>query len=130
MPTLPKSGAVIFAKDLPRLAKFYAGAAGLSIVLTERKLIVLESPSQHLVLHGLPAGVARAIKLSSPPQWRTNTAVKLVFAVASIARVRAEVAALGGELNPKQKEFVARGFRACDGCDPEGNVIQFREPAV
>ena len=68
MPTLPKSGAVIFAKDLPRLAKFYAGVAGLTIVLTEPKLIVLESPSQHLVLHGLPASVARAIKLSSPPQ--------------------------------------------------------------
>jgi hypothetical protein len=26
--------------------------------------------------------------------------------------------------------FEARGFRACDGHDPEGNVVQFREVAV
>jgi hypothetical protein len=26
-----------------------------------------------------------------------------------------------------EKEFEARGFRACDGYDPEGNVVQLRE---
>lgn len=28
-----------------------------------------------------------------------------------------------------REEWAARGFRACDGVDPEGNVLQFREPA-
>jgi hypothetical protein len=55
--------------------------------------------------------------------------VKLVFAVPSIAQARAWAPALGGELNPPEKMFEARGFRACDGHDPEGNVIQFREDA-
>jgi hypothetical protein len=27
------------------------------------------------------------------------------------------------------KEWSARGFRACETVDPEGNVIQFREDA-
>jgi hypothetical protein len=38
-------------------------------------------------------------------------------------------AGAGGELNPPDKEFAARGFRACDGHDPEGNVLQLREIA-
>lgn len=28
------------------------------------------------------------------------------------------------------KEWEARGFRACDGRDPEGNVLQVREAAA
>jgi predicted enzyme related to lactoylglutathione lyase len=129
MSNLPKSGAVLFAKDLPRVAKFYEGVAGLSVVHSEAEVIVLESPGQQLVLHGLPARVALAIQIGSPPKLRTDTAVKLVFAVASIAQARADAVAFGGEVNAQKKEFAARGFRACDGHDPEGNVIQFRENA-
>ena len=38
-------------------------------------------------------------------------------------------AALGGQIGPKQKQWTARGFTACDGFDPEGNVFQVRETA-
>jgi predicted enzyme related to lactoylglutathione lyase len=124
---LPKPGAVLFAKDLPRLAKFYEGVAGLSVAHSEPEVIVLESSHQQLVLHCIPPRVAQTIEISSPPKLRTDTAVKLVFAVASICEARANAAAFGGGVNPKKKEFEARGFRACDGYDPEGNVIQFRE---
>ena len=34
---------------------------------------------------------------------------------------------LGGRVKPVHDEWEARGFRACDGHDPEGNVIQVRE---
>jgi predicted enzyme related to lactoylglutathione lyase len=81
------------------------------------------------VIHGIPDRIAKTIEITSPPARRTDMAVKLVFPVASIDDARLKAPALGGELNPKKKEFVARGFRACDGCDPEGNVIQFRELA-
>ena len=47
----------------------------------------------------------------------------------SLAEARARAPALGGRLAPAGKEWAARGFRACDGVDPEGNVVQFREPA-
>ena len=38
-------------------------------------------------------------------------------------------AVLGGEVWPVDREWEAasRGFRACDGRDPEGNVFQVRE---
>jgi predicted enzyme related to lactoylglutathione lyase len=121
---------VLFAKDLPRVAKFYEGTAGFSTVHTDAGLIVLESASQQLVLHGLPKKVAKAIEISSPPKRREGRAVKLIFPVASLAEARRQAAALGGGLDPEKKEFEARGFRACDGHDPEGNVVQFREPVL
>jgi hypothetical protein len=33
----------------------------------------------------------------------------------------------GGRLRPAEDEWGARGFRACEGVDPDGNVIQCRE---
>ena len=36
---------------------------------------------------------------------------------------------LGGLVDPPEREWTAGGLRACDGHDPEGNVLQLREPA-
>jgi predicted enzyme related to lactoylglutathione lyase len=130
MSSFQKPGAVLFAKDLPRVAKFYEGVAGFLTVHTGAGLIVLESANQQLVLHGIPKAVAKTIVISSPPRRREDTAVKLIFPVASIAEARRQAVALGGELDPEKKEFEVRGFRACDGHDPEGNVVQFRESVL
>lgn len=45
-------------------------------------------------------------------------------------RTRVTAASLGGHIKPAAAEWSARGFRACDGHDPEGNVLQVRETAV
>ncbi len=129
MPNLPKSGAVLFAKDLPRLAKFYEGLLSMTIVVAEIDHIVLESDVFRLVLHAIPKQIAKSITITSPPTRRTDIPVKLMFPVPSIADARTKAAALGGKLNPKSKEWEARGFRACDGNDPGGNIVQFRESA-
>ena len=127
MANLPKSGAVLFAKDMPRVAQFYQELIALTMTHSDEDVIVLESPGQQLIIHAIPKRIAQSIVIASPPKLRTDEAVKLVLPVDSIATTRVKAAALGGGLNPKAKEFEARGFRACDGYDPEGNVIQFRE---
>jgi predicted enzyme related to lactoylglutathione lyase len=129
MANIPKSGAVVFAKDPQRVARFYEVLAGLEITHSGKEIIVLESPGQQLMVHPIPAKLARTIDITAPPKRRMNAAVKLVFAVTSIAEARARAPALGGELDPAANMFEARGFRACDGHDPEGNVIQVREEA-
>ena len=129
MSNIHKSGAVLFAKDPQRLAAFYQALAGMKVTHSGSDIIVLESPGQQLLVHPIPAKIARGIDITVPPKRRTQAAVKLVFAVKSIAEVRALAPTLGGALNPPERMFEARGFRACDGHDPEGNVIQFREPA-
>ena len=35
-----------------------------------------------------------------------------------------------GALYPSHKEWDARGFRACDGYDPEGNIVQLRKSVL
>jgi len=129
MPIQQKPGAVLFAKDLPRVAKFYERLFSMNVTHSDKGVIVLESPRQQLIVHGIPKRIAESIKIKTPPTRRSDTAVKLVFPVASIARARSKAPTLGGRVDPKGKEFEARGFRACDGHDPEGNVIQLRENA-
>ena len=124
------SGAVIFAKDFERVARFYEGLLTLNVVHAERDHLVLESEAMQLVIHAVPPRIAESIVIASPPERRMDTAIKLFFTVPSIAAARLSAAALGGELNPPDKVWEARGFRACDGHDPEGNVIQVREKAV
>ncbi len=33
----------------------------------------------------------------------------------------------GGEVFPPEREWNFQGYRVCDGMDPEGNVVQFRQ---
>jgi predicted enzyme related to lactoylglutathione lyase len=54
----------------------------------------------------------------------------LCLPVVSIAAARSLAVAHGGAIKSPQHEWEARGFRACDGYDPEGNVIQVRESAT
>ena len=125
----PRAGAVIFAKNLSRVAKFYEELLSMVVAQAEDDHIVLESPAYELVVHAIPTKIAASIQISNPPERRTETPIKLYFHVESIAETRARAVALGGELNPSGSEWAAHAFRACDGRDPEGNVVQFRENA-
>jgi len=128
-PLGPPIGAVIFAKDVARVARFYAGMLSMTATTLEGGDVVLESADLQLVIHTIPPRIAKTIAITTPPKPRTDTAMKPFFAVDSLADARSRAVALGGALNPPQKEFETRGFRACDGHDPEGNVVQFRERA-
>ena len=130
MPKHPLPGAVLFARDAPRVAAFYASLVPMQITHAGADLIVLQSPGQQLMVHPIAAPRARTGSRSTAPTRRAAAAVKLVFGVHSIEDVRARVQALGGALDPPQRMFEAHGFRACDGQDPEGNVVQFRETVV
>lgn len=121
------SGAVLFAKDIHRVATFYQAMLPLAAVVSEQDHIVLESPACQLVIHGIPKHIADTFTIKSPPERREDAAIKLFFLVDSLADARAAAPALGGALNPASAEWEWRGLRICDGHDPEGNVIQFRE---
>jgi predicted enzyme related to lactoylglutathione lyase len=130
MSSSANAGAVVFAKDIGRVAKFYEELFSIPVVHSERDHIVLESPQCQLVVHAIPKMIADSIEITVPPTRRTESPIKLFFFVDSIAEARVKAVALGGELSPKKSEWEARGFRACDGHDPEGNVVQVRENAL
>lgn len=65
-----RAGAVVFAKDLPRVAKFYEEILSMNVAHSERDHVVLESPACQLVVHAIPKKIAASIKISSPPERR------------------------------------------------------------
>ena len=121
------AGAIVHAKDIQRLARFYAAVADLEIVHEVADHVVLESETYELVVVAIPAATAARIVIATPPVRRENTAFKLSFAVESLADARVAAKEAGGELNAPAGEWEFQGLRVCDGCDPEGNMIQLRE---
>ncbi len=127
MITRPKPSAVLFAKDIELLARFYAEVAELTEALRDEHHIVLHDADFELVIHGIPEHIAATIRITTPPEIREDTQIKICLPVTSIEQARSKAGQLGGRIFPKAKEWVARGSRACDGSDPEGNVFQVRE---
>ena len=127
MTSKPKPSAVIFVKDVRKLAHFYQEVVGMTEVHGDKDHVVLDEGSFQLVLHGIPKKIAASIDIKEPPDLREDTPIKVCLPVESIAAARARAVFLGGKIAPKTKEWTARGFVACDGYDPEGNVFQVRE---
>ena len=121
------AGAIVYAKDIHQLARFYAAVADMEVMHEVDDHVVLESETCELVIVAIPATVASRIVITTPPEKRESTAFKLVFAVPSLADARATAKLNGGEIYPSGKEWNFQGLRVCDGFDPEGNVIQLRE---
>jgi predicted enzyme related to lactoylglutathione lyase len=121
-----RPGAVIFTGDHKRLANFYEGITGLTVSFADDKVTVLRSDSFELVIHALPNESA----VDQPPQVRQDSYIKPFFPVLSLSEARERAAALGGQLSPAEEEWTARGFRAFEAIDPDGNVMQFREEAT
>jgi hypothetical protein len=125
-------GAVIFAADVDRVARFYEVLLLMSPVHVEPGLRVIASDRTELVIHGVPPHVLAVVPPGDAPPGgrpaaREDAAIKPFFVVPSLAAARDMAPSLGGYLFPPEREFTARRFRACNACDPEGNVVQFRE---
>lgn len=121
------AGAVIYAKDIRRVSTFYGQVAGLQITHAEDDHVVLASDAFQLVVVAIPARLAASIEVTVPPRLREDMAIKLVLPVDDIAAARETARSLGGQLLPSEREWSFQGLRVCDGHDPEGNVVQFRE---
>jgi len=124
-----KPGFVIFARDSHRLAAFYVSVAGLAEVGRDDSHVALESASLQVVIHAIRTQLTSPNEASSSFVRRESAAIKPVFVVDSLRETRSRAAALGGSLDSADLEWGFRDTRVCDGVDPEGNVIQFREQA-
>lgn len=125
----PKPGAVVFAKHVGKLARFYREVAGMEEIHADTGHIVLDGGHFQLVVHNIPKKVAATIEITEPPRIRDSIPIKICLPVLSIDAARTLAATLGGNVGAKENEWQARGFTACDGHDPEGNVFQVRESA-
>ena len=123
---LPRPCVVLFVADVARVSAFYGELARMSILHEETSHAVLAIDGMELVIHRLPPD---STDPSAPITVRDDSYTKLCLPVPRIAIARETAKRLGGAIAPPDQEWESRGFRACDGYDPEGNVIQVRETA-
>jgi predicted enzyme related to lactoylglutathione lyase len=114
--------AVLFVHDVARMSAFYRELAGMHPVHGDDRHAVLERDDFQLTIHAINGA-------GTDFSTREDSYLKLCFPVEDLAAARVRASELGGALWPPEREWEARGFRACDGRDPEGNVFQLRMAA-
>lgn len=124
----PKPSVVIFVADVQRVAEFYRELASMTIEVEDSAHVVLDIEGFQLVIH-LLHGEPAVVDVAKAVHAREDSYLKVCLPVASIDAARVTAAAKGGAIKSRDHEWTARGFRACDGHDPEGNIIQVRESA-
>jgi len=122
------NGLVIFAKDVARVSAFYEQTLGARLIDEDKSHRLLQTDDFEIVIHALSAAAAKAITIENPPLARGQSALKPAFAVADLAAVRDAAIACGGVLKPLKTAWTIRGNQVLDGHDPEGNVVQFKQP--
>jgi len=123
----PQPAVVLFVVDLPRMTRFYRDVAGCTVRSSSATHRVLDASGLELVLHEIRAGLKNPPQAGAP-RVAEEAALKLCLPVPDLARTRTLAAELGGGLHAPSTEWDGDGYRACDGWDAEGNVVQFREP--
>lgn len=87
---------------------------------------LLQGPGIEVVIHAIPKAVANKLKIQAPPEQRDYAAIKPAFFVDDLHATRLAVESNGGVLKPIKSAWKIRGAMVLDGCDCEGNVIQFK----
>ena len=119
-------GAMLFVRDLPRMATFYANVLGLKAIEDTRTDDWIEFDAGHtrFSLHAIPAAAAGDCDPpASPPKPREANPIRLDFAVPDVDSERTRLEALGVPI-------LIRPWGACDIVDPEGNVLGLRAGAI
>ena len=127
MPQVGQAGLVVFAKSVKKLSAFYIRTLGLEVLESARSHQLLRGNGYEVVVHAIPAKYARAIQITKPPVLREDSAMKPSFVVPDLAALRLAVVATGGWLKPEEMAWTIRGHKVLDGCDPEGNILQFKQ---
>ncbi len=109
-------GAILFVKDLERMTAFYADTLGIKI-LPETRTNSWVAFETGFGLHAIPPHIAEDITITTPPQVREETPIKLIFDVTELPQEVTRLQAAGVSVTLKP-------WGAADGIDPEGNVFQ------
>lgn len=110
-----KFGAIVYARNIQALSKFYIKMFELSVIHETNELISLGAEGFNIVVHTPPIEI---------PERNFNS-VKVFVAVKSLESARHQAIDLGGEA--LEGEWSNPIFKVCNIADPEGNHIQLRE---
>jgi len=115
--------ALLFAKRLGVVAEFYQIVFGARISHGDANHAVLDFEGFNLMIHQLPAHLAVAVAVKSPPERREQSAIRLDYPVADLERSRGDARRLGGTIDETPPPWAANETMFFLGHDPEGNVF-------
>jgi hypothetical protein len=115
--------ALLFAKRLGVVAEFYQVVFGAHVSRSDANHAVLDFDGFNLMIHQLPAHLAVAVAVKSPPERREQSAIRLDYPVDDLAHSRSEAARLGGVIDDTPPPWAANDTTFFLGHDPEGNVF-------
>jgi predicted enzyme related to lactoylglutathione lyase len=116
---------VIFTSDVARLAQFYQRILTGEQMLEPSGDIRVRSNHHEVLVHASHGRSATGEQTPSSASPRTDSPLKPVFEVASLAQALAEVQRAGGFVT--DRTFRIDGSTRHDVVDPDGNVIQLRD---
>jgi predicted enzyme related to lactoylglutathione lyase len=130
MPSTPAPvlSLVVYAKDMKAVSEFYTAILDLSEAEAAADFKLLIGPGVELSVVRIPEAIASSIVVSSPPAVREETPLKFSFLVVNLSQAIVRASSAGGSFKPLESAWSWRGMRHLDGHDPEGNVVQLREP--
>ena len=120
-----KAGLFIYAVEMERVAKFYESVVGLERIVARPDIIILDGHGMQLLVHETPEFVAKEIEVKTPPEVRSDTALKFFFPVESLEAASEAVTENGGVV--LEDIYSGPRFNVRNVTDPEGNVCQIRE---
>jgi len=111
----PKSGVIVYSKDIESLSTFYIEMFDMNLLRKTDDFISIGSDEFSIVVHVPPVRI---------PEDNFNT-VKIFLTVESHEKAKCKVVDLGGKI--LDGEWSNPLFKVCNIADPEGNHIQIRE---
>jgi predicted enzyme related to lactoylglutathione lyase len=120
-------GAVLFAKDHPRVAAFYIDALGMRCLAQDPYHSRLDCRGFELIVHQIPQPMADGIVIEQPPKRRVSGAIRLDYPVESLAASRRAARSVGGDIDDAPPEWAERDANFFLGYDPEGNQFGVEE---
>ena len=117
-------GAVLYAKDLGKLAEFYLVLGGTATSTQEGEFVTIEAHGSELIILQAPQHVASQIQITDPPAVRASTSIKPILLVDSIDETITKFPESGGMILPNSSQWEFNGHLVQDIVDPEGNVVQ------
>lgn len=117
-------GAVLYAKEMERLIRFYVAIGGEQTDGSEGEFAVISKLHTELIILQAPKEIASRIAIDNPPLVRTSTPIKPILEVSSIDEALMILPDFGGQLVPGVERWKFRKYLVQDIVDPEGNVLQ------
>jgi hypothetical protein len=114
---------VLFASDLDVLAGFYQQVFNISATRRDDDHALLNINGFELMIHQIPKHLLDPTPITSPPERRERTAIRLNFPIPDMVTARREAHRLGGIIDELPPPWAGTDTSFFLGHDPEGNVF-------